>query len=122
MSAALWKGIALALVVLLLAAGAGGGFEWWTAAHDRDLARAQLKAEQETTSLLRSAVDTQNAAVDALAAAKALADQKRAAAQALADANGKRYATAAAALAQAKAGATCDEAMPAIDKLLESVR
>ena len=122
MSAALWKGIALVLAVLLLSAGAGGGFEWWTALHDRDLARTQLKAEQETTSLLRSAVDTQNAAADALASAKRAAEQRGAAAQALADANGKRYATVAAALAQAKAGTTCDEAMPAIDKLLESVR
>jgi len=121
MSVIMWKGIALVLAVLLLAAGAGGGFEWWTAAHDRDLARTDLKAERETTSLLRSAVDSQNAAADALAAAKKLAEQKGAAAQALADANGKRYAAAAAALAQAKA-VTCDDAMPAIDKLLESVR
>ncbi len=113
----LWKLAAAA--ALLLAAGAGGG--WWLAAHDRDLARQQLKAEQAKSAGLAGAIETQNIMVGGLAAAKADADTRRLAAEQAAAVAGKRYSAASAALAGARA-TTCDEAMPAVDRLLESLR
>jgi predicted negative regulator of RcsB-dependent stress response len=117
----LWKVGAVLLAVLLLVTAGGMGFEWWEAAHDRDLARTDLKAEQTANSLLRSAVDTQNGAVDALAADKKAAEVRGLAAQQLAAAAGKRYDGALQALASVKA-TTCSDAMPAVNQLLKDIQ
>lgn len=120
-SGGIWKVTSIILLVLLLAVGGGTGFEWWVAAHDRDQARADLKAEQIVTAELRTGIREQNRATEALAAAKKAADERRAAAEQLAAANGRRFDIALAGLTGAKA-ATCTEAMPAVNKMLEAIR
>lgn len=113
----LWKVAAIA--ALMLAAGVSGA--WWLATHDRDLARQQLAAERAKSAGLAGAVETQNIMVGGLAAAKAGADARRLVAEQAAAVAGKRYAAASAALVGARA-TTCDESMPAVNKLLESVQ
>jgi len=117
----LWKVGAVLLAGLLLLTAGGMGFEWWEAAHDRDLARADLATERQKSALLTSAIDTQNSAVDALTKAKADAQARGMAAQAQAAIEGKRYDAAARALASAKA-TTCDDAMPAVNQLLKDIQ
>lgn len=117
----LWKIGAVLLAVLLLITACGMSFEWWEAAHDRDLARADLVAERQKSALLASAIGTQNSAVDALAKAKADAQARGLAAQARAAIDGKRYEAAASALASAKA-TTCADAMPAVNRLLLDIQ
>jgi len=117
----LWKVGAVLLAGLLLITAGGMGFEWWEAAHDRELARGELAAERQKSALLSSAIDTQNSAVEALTKAKADAQARGLAAQAQAAIDGKRYDTAAHALASAKA-TTCDEAMPAVNQLLKDIQ
>lgn len=112
-----WKIVAVAS--LLLAASAAGS--WWLTAHDRDLARQQLNAEQAKSAALTAAIETQNIMIGRLAGAKADADARRLSAERAAAVAGKPYTAAHAALANARA-ITCDEAMPAVNKLLESVR
>lgn len=113
----LWK--VAAVTALLLAASNAGA--WWVAAHDRDLARQQLMAEQAKSAGLAGAIETQNIMVGGLAAAKTDSDARRMVAEQAAAAASKRYAAAFAALAGARA-ATCDDAMPAVNELLDSVR
>ena len=64
-----------AIAALLLAAGAGGG--WALAAHDRDVARADLVKERKVSADLAGAIHEQNIAVAGLAAATADAVTKR---------------------------------------------
>ena len=113
----IWKLAAIAL----LATGGGLGFEWWSAVHDRDRAVADLAAERTRADDLQVGIQEQNRAVAALAEAKRLSDARGAAAQQLAAANGRRFDGALQKLAGARA-TTCDEAMPAVNQLLESVR
>jgi Tfp pilus assembly protein PilO len=120
-SGGLWKVVSVVLLVLLVAVGCGTGFGWWLAAHDLDQARADLKAEQVVAGKLRSELGIQNAAVAALGREKKAADERRAAAEQLAAANGRRFDTALAGLAGVKA-TTCAEAMPAVNKMLEAIR
>ncbi|MDC8756275.1 hypothetical protein [Janthinobacterium fluminis] len=105
----------------LLAATAGAGIGWGLAAHDRNQAQAELAVERRRADDLGDQVREQNRAVDALAAAKTAAEARGATARQLAAANGKRYDAALVRLADARA-TTCDEAMPAVNQLLESVR
>lgn len=121
MSAALWKGIAIGLLVLLLAVGGSTGFGWWLAARDRDQVKVDLKAEQIVTAGLRASIETQNSAVAGMAKEKEAADERRAAAEKLAAANGRRFDTALAKLSGATA-TTCADAMPAVNAMLEALR
>ncbi len=116
MSALLQRIIAAALLAALAGAGAG----WWLAARDRDQVRVDLVVERTTSAGLRTDIDKQNTAVDALAKAKAAADARGALAQQLATANGKRFDGALAKIAAARA-TTCAEAMPAVDALLKGI-
>ena len=117
----LWKVGAIVLAVLLVVTTCGLGFEWWLAAHDRDVARIDLTAEQGVSAELRASISIQNSAVEAMQRATAQADERGRAAQQLAAANGKRFDGALAKLAGAHA-ATCAEAMPAVNQLLKDVR
>lgn len=116
-----WKIAAIVLLVLLLATAAGMGAGWWLAAHDRNLARAALSVEQSVSAQLRAAIGAQNAAVDALGAAKTAAEARGAAAQKVARDRGTRLDAALTRIAGAHA-TTCTEAMPAVNQMLEAVR
>ena len=69
----LWKLVACALLLALAASGGG----WWLAAHDRDIARADLAAERTVSDQLRTAIREQNRAVDALARSDRFEDEIR---------------------------------------------
>nr|WP_229224820.1 hypothetical protein [Duganella violaceicalia] len=117
----LWKVGAIVLAVLLLTTAGGLGFEWWLAAHDRDIARADLKTERGVSAGLRVAIGTQNTAVLAQATLAREAEARGEAAQKLAAANGRRFDGALASLAGTRA-ATCTEAMPAVNQLLKDIK
>ncbi|MEG1055204.1 MAG: hypothetical protein RSF79_24560, partial [Janthinobacterium sp.] len=70
---------------------------------------------------LRASIAEQNLAVDGMARATLLAQQRGEAAQAAAVAAGKKYDKAQAQLAGVRA-TTCDEAMPVVRQMMESVR
>jgi len=109
------------LAVLLLVVTACAGTGWWLAAAARDEALARLTAEQGASAALRASIGIQNSAIKSMHDATVAADKRRRAAQELAAANGRRLDAAQARLAGARA-TTCDEAMPFVNQLLESVR
>lgn len=117
----IWRVAAIALLAALPLVGGGAGAGWWLAAHDRDRALADLAAERTRADGLVTGIREQNRAVEAMASAKAAADARGQAAQQLAAANGKRFDGALARLAGRRA-TTCDDAMPAVNQLLEGVR
>ena len=117
----IWKLAAIVLAAALLVVASATGTGWWLAASDRDVARAALAKEQGASAQLRSSIAEQNSAVDGMARATLLAQQRGEAAQAAAAAAGKRYQAAQTQLAGVRA-TTCDEAMPAVRQMLESVR
>lgn len=117
----LWKVTTFVLLALLLVGGGAGGALWWSAAAARDQALADLKAEKGITAELRAGVDDQNRAIQIWYRASEDAAARGRAAQQQAEANGRRYDQALAQLAGARA-TTCDEAMPYVNKVLESVR
>ena len=116
-----WKATAIVLAAVLVEVTGAAGTGWWLAADDRDLALADLKAERSLSAGLRASIAEQNLAVDGMARATLLAQQRGEAAQAAAAAAGRRYGAARAQLSGLRA-TTCDEAMPAVRQLLESVR
>ena len=117
----IWKAAAIVLTAVLLVVTGAAGTGWWLAAGDRDLARAALLSEQGISAGLRASIAEQNLAVDGMARAAALAQQRGEAAQAAAVAAGKKYSAARAQLAGVRA-TTCDEAMPAVRAMLEGLR
>ena len=117
----IWKAAAIVLTAVLLVVTGAAGTGWWLAAGDRDLARAALLSEQGISAGLRASIAEQNLAVDGMARAAALAQQRGEAAQAAAVAAGKKYSAAQAQLAGVRA-TTCDEAMPAVRAMLEGLR
>lgn len=119
--AGIWKVAAVVLAVLLLVVVAGAGTGWWLSAAARDQALASLKAEQGASADLRASIGVQNEAVESMQRATAQAQARGDAARAAAAAAGRRLDAAQARLAGARA-ATCDEAMPYVNQLLENVR
>ncbi|OEZ90736.1 hypothetical protein [Duganella phyllosphaerae] len=119
--AGIWKVATVVLAVLLLVVATGTGTGWWLAAAARDQALASLKAEQGASADLRASIGVQNSAVRSMHDATVPADKRRRAAQELAAANGRRLDAAQAKLTGARA-TTCEEAMPYVNQLLESVR
>ncbi len=117
----IWKLVAVVLAAVLLVVTGATGTGWWLAAGDRDQARAALTTEQRASAELRASIAEQNLAVDGMARATLLAQQRGEAAQTAATAAGKKYQAAQAQLAGVRA-TTCDEAMPAVRQLLEGVR
>jgi hypothetical protein len=113
----LWKAGAIVLAGLLVATGGG----WWLAAHDRDVAKVDLRTAQGESAVLRASLDIQNTAIGNMQRATAEADARGLAAQKLAAANGKRFDGALAKLADARA-TTCAEAMPAVNQLLKDIQ
>ena len=116
-----WRVLAIVLAAVLLVVASTAGTGWWLAAGDRDLARAALVVEQSVSAGLRASIAEQNLAVDGMARATLLAQQRSAAAQAAAAAAGRKYSAAHAQLAGVHA-TTCGEAMPAVRRMMESVR
>lgn len=117
----IWKLTAILLAAALLLVGSSTGTGWWLAAGDRDAARAALVKEQGASAALRASITEQNRAIDGMAKATLVAQERGAAAQAAAAAKGKKYDAALAKIASVRA-TTCDEAMPAVRLLLEGVR
>ncbi|NHZ93223.1 hypothetical protein F2P45_30055 [Massilia sp. CCM 8733] len=117
----IWKVIAVILLAALLVVGAWTGGSWFLAARDRDAARVELAAERSANAELRAGIQLQNDAVEAAGNAKLLAEARGQAAQQQAAAAGRRFDAALAKVAGARA-TTCDEAMPAVNVILESVR
>lgn len=116
-----WKVGAIAALATGVALSGYLGYQWHMAAHDRDIAKDDLKVEKAAGDELRASIREQNRAVDALATQKILADERRAAAEKLAAANGRRLDRALEQGAGVKA-TTCAEAMPTVNKILEAVR
>lgn len=117
----IWKLATVVLAAVLLVVVGATGTGWWLAAGDRDLALVDLKAERGVSADLRASIAEQNRAVDGMARATLAAQQRGEAAQAAAAAAGKKYSAAQAQLAGVRA-TTCDEAMPAVRAMMESVR
>lgn len=117
----IWKIGAIVLAVVSLLACAYLGHGWYMAAHDREQAITDLKAEREISAQYQTAIREQNNAVEALAAQKASAEQRGAQAQQIAAANGKRFDAALDRIRDARA-TTCDEAMPAVNEILEAIK
>ena len=117
----IWKVVAIVLAAMLLLVASSTGTAWWLAAGDRDTARAALVLEQGVGAALRASISEQNRAIDGMAKATLVAQERGAAAQAAAAAKGKKYDAALAQAAGVRA-TTCDEAMPTIRLLLEGVR
>lgn len=119
--AGIWRVAAVVLAGLLLVVGTGAGTGWWLAAVARDDALASLEIQRGAVAALRAGVDLQNNRIVQLGEETLAAEARGKAAQALAAANGRRFDNALAGLAGARA-TTCDEAMPAVNQLLETVR
>ena len=117
----IWKAAAIVLAAMLLLVTGAAGTGWWLAAGDRAAARAALVVEQGVSAALRNSIAEQNLAVDGMARATLLAQQRGEAAQAAAAAAGRKYQAAQMQLTGIRA-TTCDEAMPAVRLLLENVR
>ena len=117
----IWKAAAVMLAAALLLGASSTGTGWWLAAGDRDAARAALVLEQGVSAQLHSSITEQNRAIDGMAKATLAAQERGAAAQVAAAVKGKKYDSALALIASARAN-TCDEAMPAVRLLLEGVR
>lgn len=117
----IWKAAAIVLAAVLLVVAGAAGTGWWLAAGDRDQALVDLKAEQGISAELRASIAEQNLAVDGMALATLAAQQRGEVAQAAAAAAGRKYSAAQAQLAGVRA-TTCDEAMPAVRRMLEGVR
>lgn len=77
----LWKLGAIVTMAGAAASTAYLGYEWFMAAHDRDLARGALAVEQKKTSDLTGAIHDQNVAIAGLAAKTQEAVDKRDAAE-----------------------------------------
>ncbi len=117
----IWKVAAIMLLCAWALTAAGLGANWWLAARDRDIAKVDLKAEQQLSAQYSASIREQNRAVDALEDQKKLAEDRGAAAQLIATANGKRLDLA----LQRTVGATattCTEAMATVDTVLEAIR
>ena len=117
----IWKVAAIMLAAVLLVVASATGTGWWAAAGDRDTVRAALAVEQGVSAGLRASIAEQNLAVDGMARATLVAQQRGEVAQAAAAAAGGTYQAAQAQLADVRA-TTCDEAMPAVRAMLENVR
>lgn len=117
----IWKIGAIALAVVTLALCAYLGHGWYMAAHDRDQAIVERDDQKALADGYQTAIREQNKAVEAMAAQKDVADARGRSAQQLAAANGRRFDAALAGIAGATA-TTCDEAMPAVNEILEAIR
>lgn len=116
-----YKLLSIVLLVLLLIVTAVMGYEWHMAAHDRDKAEADFKAERDISRQLRSAIDEQNILISGLGKDKDKAEAKGAQARALAVANSRLLDAALDQVKDAKAS-TCTEAMPVVNTILKGIR
>ena len=117
----IWKIAAVALLAILLLVLSAGGTGWYLLASARDESRADLAAEKSASEGLRGAIREQNRAVEAMGTAKTAAEARGLAAQQIAAANGRRLDQVLSQERDARA-TTCDEAMPAVNRILEAIR
>ena len=117
----IWKAGAIAALAVGAASSSYLGYQWHMAAHDRDTAVVERNDARDSNATLTASIREQNRAVEAMVAMKALADDRRAAAEQLAAANGRRFDRALEQAAGARA-TTCGDAMPTVNKILEAVR
>ncbi|NHZ81817.1 hypothetical protein F2P44_21425 [Massilia sp. CCM 8695] len=117
----IWKIAAIVLAAVLLVVLSAGATGWWMIASARDEAVTAMAAERSANAELRAGITVQNGAIEAAGNAKLEADARGQAAQQQAAAAGRRFDAALAKVAGARA-TTCDEAMPAVNVILESVR
>ena len=117
----IWKVAAILLLAVLVATAAWLGYGWHMAARERGTPQVELAAERVRSAELAAVISRQNLAIDALAVEKAAAERRGLAAQELAAAHGKRFDQALARTRTVKA-ATCLDAMPAVNDVLESIR
>lgn len=113
----LWQVCSIGLLLL----SAWCGFQWLLASHERDRLQDKLTTEQNTTAELRASIKTQNSAVEELGKQKVEADKRLALALQLAQVNGKRADSALEKVKDVKAE-TCQDAMPALNQVLEELR
>lgn len=113
--------LAAGLMIALILVGGSTGAGWWLAARDRDAAQVELAAERAKSAELAAAVIVQNRAVEEMKGRTTEAERRGQDAQKLAAAQGKRLDRALERVAGAKA-ATCAEAMPTVDAVLEAIR
>jgi hypothetical protein len=116
-----YKLLSIVLLLLLAIVAVGMGYQWRLAAHDREQARSELHDEKGVSEGLRTGIREQNRATEALAKAKALADERGLQAQQLAAASGRRFDQALERERGAKA-TTCVEAMPVVNRILEAIQ
>lgn len=121
MSGAFWRIVSLVLLVAQLLAVGGMGYGWSLAAHDRDAVTSELGIERTVSETLRVEIGKQNDAVKALEAARLAAEARGDAARAIAAANGRRF-DAALERERGATATTCADAMPVVDRILESIR
>lgn len=117
----IWKVAAIGILVASAASSAYLGYNWHMAARERDEARVELTAERAISTQYQLAIREQNRAVEALAKQKSEAEARGQAAQQIAAANGRRFDGALQRIKDAKA-TTCDEAMPAVNAILEAIK
>ncbi|MYM65423.1 hypothetical protein GTP45_01070 [Pseudoduganella sp. FT55W] len=117
----LWKAATVVLAIMLMVVGVGSGTGWWLASAARDKAMVDLRTEQGINAQLRAGVDAQNTAILAQAKLAREAEARGAAAQQAAAANGRRYDQALQQITGVRA-ASCADAMPYVNQLLEKVR
>ncbi|MFC0134295.1 hypothetical protein CR105_27040 [Massilia eurypsychrophila] len=117
----IWKAAAIGILVASVASSAYLGYNWHMAALDRDQARTELAVERTISAQYQLAIREQNRAVESLAKQKAEAEARGQAAQQIAAANGRRFDGALERIKGAKA-TTCDEAMPAVNAILEAIK
>jgi hypothetical protein len=115
------KAVAIVLAAARLVVIGAAGTGWWTAAGDRDLARAALVVEQGVSTALRASIAEQNLAVDGMARATLAAQQRGEDARVLAAARGRKMDAALEQINGVRA-TTCDEVMPFVNQMLESVK
>lgn len=91
------------------------------AAHDRDQANVERNEQKALADEYQTRLREQNRAVEALGTQKTQAEQRGKVALDLAVANGRRYDDAVA-RNRAATATTCDEAMPVVNDILESIK
>lgn len=117
----IWKIVAFVLLGVLLLLVSVGGTGWWLLARARDQAKSDLAAEKVVSEGLLGAIREQNRAVEVMGTAKTAAEARGAQAQLVATANGRRL-DQVLSREQGSRATTCDEAMPAVNRILEAIR
>lgn len=116
-----WRIAAYVLAGLLLATAGAGGAAWWLTDRAMRQAQADLAAARDRADDLGAAIREQNRATEVLRVATAAAQARGTAARAQAAIDARRYDAAQQRLAGARP-ASCAEAMPYVNQLLQDLK